>query len=129
MRPTRASKSIAAWLAAFGMLMAALAPALSHALGSEPARGWAEVCSALGWKIVNVEPTSGSPRPASDAGHLLEHCPYCSMHATWAALPPSPAATLALPALSFELPRLFLRASRSLFAWTAPPSRAPPLSV
>ena len=129
MRTTRASKSPAAWIAAFGILMAALAPALSHALRGNAQAGWVQVCSALGSKIVNVDASPDAPRPAGDGGHLLEHCPYCSLHTAIDALPPAPAPALVLLTLSFELPRLFLSAPRDLFAWTAPQSRAPPLSA
>jgi Protein of unknown function (DUF2946) len=129
MHSTRASKSPAAWIAAFGILMAALAPALSHALRSNSQAGWVQVCSALGSKIVNVDASSDAPRPASDDGHLLEHCPYCSLHAAIDAMTPAPASGLVLLTLSFELPRLFLSAPSDLFAWTAPQSRAPPPSV
>jgi hypothetical protein len=129
MRSTRASKSVAAWIVAFGILMAALAPTLSHAVRGNAQAGWVQVCSALGSKIVNVDALADAPRPAGDVSHPLEHCPYCLLHAAIGAKPPAPAAGLVLPALLSEIPSLFLSASRDQFAWTAPPSRAPPISA
>lgn len=129
MHSTRASKAAATWIAAFGILMTALAPTLSHALRGNPQAAWVQVCSVLGSKIVNVDALPDAPRPGGDAGHPLEHCPYCSLHAPVAALPPAPATGLVLLAVSFGMPRLFLSAPRDLFAWTAPQSRAPPLSA
>jgi hypothetical protein len=129
MRPTRASKTIAAWIAALGILMAALAPALSQALGGDAQASQVEVCTALGPKFITVGESKGAPQPSNGSGHLFEHCPYCSLHAAIDAMPPAPAAALALLTLSFAAPRLFLLAPRSSFAWTTPQSRAPPLSA
>ena len=114
MRLPRTSRFIASWLAVLAILMAALAPAVSQARGGSP---WAEVCSAA----------DGAPRqPAAPAGHVLDHCPYCGLHADGFA--PAPAAAdagLLLP-LRFERPLAFWAAPRTPHAWRGAPPRGPP---
>ncbi len=113
------------------MLALALLPSLSHALAH--ARGgdsaWAEVCTPRGMRLVALD-ADGATDPAAPvqaAGHL-EHCPLCALGADTAALPPAPAADLALPAGASLLPPLFLLAPRTLFAWRSAQPRGPPFA-
>lgn len=104
-----------------------LMPALSQALqrtGSDP---WAEICTALGANRVSAvdQATKGSV-PESPTEHLLQHCPYCTLHATVLGMPPAPPTVAALMPLRFALPELFLASPRTLFAWSTAQARAPP---
>lgn len=87
---------------------------------------WTEICTALGARLVRVgDAAPGSSAPKLPGEHLLQHCPYCSLHAT-GGLPPAPASPLVLPALSFGLPERFYSAPATLHAWASAQPRAPP---
>ena len=123
-RPLRALTS---WIAVLAILMAALAPTISHALGSKASANWIDICSSVGakWVQPNAEPTGKAPNPA--AAHVFDHCPYCSLHANATGLPPT-SVTLALPLVfGDEFPIAFLAAPRTLHAWVSAQPRAPPL--
>jgi hypothetical protein len=113
-----------ALLAVFGLVFA---PTISHALAHGGNSAWAEVCTPQGMKLVALDehgvPDTSAP-PSTTISHL-DHCPLCGLGA--AALPrAAPAPWASLPGLRHTLPRLFLQAPRTLFAWAAPPSRGPP---
>ena len=114
------------WLAVLAVFVAALAPALSHALRSGAVDGWAEICSTEGARWIKVDPASKAPQPTAPAGHALEHCAYCSIHAATLGLPPA-LASWAAPidptrlAAALELPP-----TRGLGAWQRPQARGPP---
>jgi hypothetical protein len=124
---SRLLRRTTAALACMAILLAALAPAISHALSD---RGkshslWAEICSSAGLKLVKLElgpkaPAHGEPVSAFD------HCPFCQTHGSMPGLPPT--VSLSLPAYSgtFPLPELFYQAPRPLFVWASAQSRAPP---
>jgi hypothetical protein len=77
---------LATWAAFVAVLMAALAPALSHALASRGDAGWVEVCTAEGSRW--VQGSGGPGEPAAPAGaHALDHCGYCTLHTDDPALP------------------------------------------
>jgi len=123
---TRA-RSLISWVAIMAILMAALAPAISHAMRAETQNAWLEVCSASGFRLVRVDASVDRKIPDTSAAHLLDHCPYCSLHTSAFAPPPAPLnGWLALP-MAFEVPRLFLTAPRTLYAWRTSQPRAPPL--
>ncbi len=108
--------------------MAALAPALSHALQAGVPEGWIEICTELGPKLVaGDEVAPKKPSPASPADHLLKHCPYCSLHITDLGLPPVSVDIALLDALASPVPALFLSAPRTPHAWVTAQPRAPPL--
>lgn len=88
----RSTRRFAAWLAVFAMLLAALAPTVSHAL-SPATGGTIEVCSVDGPRSI---PDPDAPAPAPH--NALEHCPFCATQAGSFALPNAP-----LPA--FDAPR------------------------
>lgn len=113
-------------MAGLAILMAALGPTISQGLRGDSVAGWAEVCSAQVGRAIKID-GAGGPVPAPDPGHSFEHCPYCSLHNGAGWIPTVSVAQLPLLLLSFELPRLLLAGSRSLFEWTVPQSRAPPV--
>lgn len=111
------------------MLMAALAPAISHALAARtPVSYVAEICSVAGDGAVKMvhEGAPDPSGPAKDALHAGD-CPFCLTHAQLPALPPATSDLIAVASATFPLPSLFYQASRQLYAWAAPQSRAPPL--
>lgn len=127
MRLAPVTRRLAAWIALCAMLMATLAPAVSQALGSGPS--WIEVCTAQGsrWVASADDDASSTPKPSGE--HLLEHCPYCSLHTPALGLPPSPMRMLPADPLGRAVPQAFLSAPRTLHAWVRAQPRAPPLAA
>jgi Protein of unknown function (DUF2946) len=118
-----------AWLACLSVLLAALAPAVSHGLQARGNAQWAEVCTAAGSALVRVDATGGDQTaPPLPGSHLLQHCPYCSLHAPDLALPPAPACALQAAAAGEEAvaPQPSVPPSAGLWARAQP--RAPPRS-
>lgn len=123
MRLRRPARLVATWLATLALLLAALAPTLTHALaGTKAAAAWIEVCSAEGSRWLPAADHDGGRTSA----HTLEHCPYCSLQSDLPLLPPAP--PLALPPALAAMPvrAAFLSASRTLHAWATAQPRAPP---
>lgn len=114
-------RQVSLWLAIMAVLMAALAPAVSQAVRAADPLAWAEVCSASAKSAA-----AGQQAPADGAAHLFEHCPYCSLHSAGLGMPPAALSLALLPALSAELPALFLGGPRGLHSWTAAQPRGPP---
>mgnify|MGYP000954888306 CR=1 FL=1 len=86
MRPAR--RRVAAWIASFGILLAALAPALAQAFG--PGAGspvpWSEICSASG---TGTTPDVESSTPGDgQTAHDAKHCAWCTSQGTHAWLVP-----------------------------------------
>lgn len=108
-----------AWVLLCALVVAALAPGVARAMAfaQEQFAPWSVVCSA---------PADGPAAPGHEAVHLMEHCAWCSLHATPMAPPPADGATLQHPALRHAVPALFLHAPRPLPAWAAAQARAPP---
>lgn len=79
MRFRRASRVLTSWIAVVAILMAALAPSISSALGAGNGASWLEVCSSVGAKWVQPDGSTSEQAPASGNVHLFEHCPYCSL--------------------------------------------------
>jgi len=124
------TRRIAAWLATFAILLAALSPTVSHAMAAvRGGASWVEVCTASGPALVKVAGEQAPTAPAKsgntpDLTHF-DHCPFCFTHAGTAGLPPA-AAALPVALGAHAVPELFLRAPRPLFAWVAGQPRAPP---
>ncbi len=112
------------WVVVVALAMAALLPALAQALGASRGAGWVEVCSAQGATWVQVGEDAAPGEPAA-AGHA-EHCPYCTTPAHGLGVPAAPAAVTAPADLAHALPRAFLAAPSTAFAWVSAQPRAPP---
>jgi Protein of unknown function (DUF2946) len=124
MRASRAHHRLTGWIAALAILLASLAPSLSHALGSAEGSSWIEICTSQGSKWVEAGDDNSAPAPT--AGHVFEHCPFCSIQAPVLGLPPSPE-LVPLPIEGHgEFPPAFYAAPRTLHAWVSARPRAPP---
>jgi hypothetical protein len=109
------------WLALVAMLGLALAPSVSHALSAQQSpHPWTEICSSS---------SSGSGKQPGSGGAAmhLEHCALCCVATSAMGMPPAPIAVLPAPAGANYVATLFLAAAHSLFAWSPPQARAPPL--
>lgn len=121
-------------IASLAILLAALAPSVSHALVAFGEEGsfWAEVCSAAGIKLVKLDADKGEPahdnKDHHKAANAFEHCPFCSNHAGMAGLPPSSVEALPVSSGSSPHPALFYQSPRPLFVWASAQSRAPPVN-
>jgi hypothetical protein len=124
MRAFRAHRRLTSWIAVLTILLVTLAPSVSQALGFTKGASWIEVCSTQGSKWVQND--SGDSDSPTAAKQLLEHCPYCSIHAPMLGMPPSPAAVLLQREPRNGLPAAFLAAPRTLLAWVSAQPRAPP---
>jgi hypothetical protein len=100
---SKVTRRFTAWIACFAILLAALAPSISHAMaGAGSTSAWIEICSIAGTRFV----------PADDGGSP--------------GLPSNPLLTLPVIDGKPVLPSLYYQASRPLFAWASAQSRAPP---
>jgi hypothetical protein len=115
------------WLASLAILMPVLAPTVSHAMQDDGPLRWAEICSASGSKQLLLDGSDTRPQDPTPS-HVLEHCPYCSLHSSALGMPPAATMLPLLVALGEPVPELFLRAPRPLFAWASAQPRAPPLN-
>lgn len=118
------------WIAALAILFGAMAPAISRTMAAGDARAAMpdpamEVCTMLGMKTVPAADHGAKPDPGK-TDHMLEHCPYCAVHATPGILPPPAPSPTALPALSASCPPLFYRSAATPFAWSPARPRGPP---
>lgn len=129
MHRARRPHLLLSWLTLLAMLVGVLAPTVSHAVQSRQAGfNWIEVCTAQGsaWVSRQDQPTGRNSSIPMSSAHMLEHCPYCALHAEGWAPPPSVWAVDFRPVV-FEAPRLFWVAPRTLHAWLAAQPRAPPM--
>lgn len=111
------------WIAAWAVLMSALAPAISHALAQDGEAPWVEVCTSSGSKW--VDPSTGEEAPAPGDGPATGPCGYCVLHVDAAAFgPDSP--RVPVTGTAHHVADAFLSAPRVAHAWRAPHSRAPP---
>lgn len=118
-------RQLATWVTLVALVLATLAPGIARALSF--AQGelapWGQICS------VNDKLTeSRSGTPAEPSAHLLDHCPFCSLHSDTVDLPPAPIAIADAALLGHAVPQLFLEAPRTLHAWASAQPRAPPRS-
>ena len=113
-----------AWIASIAVLLMSLAPSVSEAI--ENARGGApvEICSMGG--LMRVTPHPDHP---DGSGHLLQHCPYCALHAHALAPPPAPITAWARVVLPRDMPVLFLQAAHTAHAWVSARLRGPPAAA
>jgi hypothetical protein len=121
----RRHRQLATWVTLLALVLATLAPGMARALAV--AQGdlapWGQVCSANGNSSSQPAQT-----PADTVAHLLDHCPFCSLHSDTLDLPPSPLTVAEAQPLGHALPWLFLQAPRTLHVWASAQARAPPLA-
>ena len=128
-----------AWIAIVAMMVSALAPAISRAMGpDESGRYLIDVCSAAGTHQVSLTAEEAAfygelaiPVGDGEGGDatMLDHCPYCSASFNLAMLPPAGAQTVFAVIGSQIAPKLFFVSPRPLFAWSPAHPRAPPAHV
>lgn len=124
MHPLRRYRRWTSWMASLAILVAALAPALSHALGGWPGAGWVEVCSSQGARWVQADQVPQDSAPAGlQAG---DACLYCSVHAPALGLPSLPAWMPLSSRLSQALPPAARATHVNSPAWLSAQPRAPP---
>lgn len=121
---------MAAWLAIFAILLASLAPSISHAVA---AARWADSLPLE--TICHAEPDGGAldqhahTAPSHSQGDVdlhFEHCPFCFTHAGSFGLMPVAAIAMPLVAGTAIRPALFYRSPSPLFIWVSAQPRAPP---
>lgn len=132
----RTLRHVTAWLAALAVLMAALLPALSHAVMSRLVAtngGLVEVCTVSGMAWVSADTvalgqsqTGLQGSGSGDTGIVMAGCDWCATHAPGWSLPPVAALSLPLPVQLADVPLAFLHAPRLLAVWASAHSRAPP---
>jgi Protein of unknown function (DUF2946) len=122
-------RSFASWIACLGLLMAALAPTISHAMHLASLADGTTMCPQMAAMHASVdEPHGAGPaQPSQPASHAFEHCPYCTLHAYAAGSLPASPTLVALLDLRFQLPQPRPVPIARSGEWTAPQPRAPPL--
>jgi hypothetical protein len=136
--------SFAAWIACFAILIAALAPTVSHFLGEHGLHLNAGLqadrllTAMVDESVCHSPETVGATQqeantPADPAPHEptlhAEHCPYCLNHSL--ALGPQAHKHTVFPALPqlSERPPLFYRSTLPLAIWASAQPRGPPRIV
>lgn len=120
---------LAAWIACFAILFAALAPSVSHALGAARGDLWTEVCSPGGARMVKVGmDQAGEGGQGPIASTAFEHCAFCALHGGASGLPPGDPMVVHILTANKLRPFLFYQAPRPLPIWTVAQSRAPPVA-
>ena len=128
------TRRLAAWIACFAVLLAALAPSISQAIANakqQSGSGWAEICSVAGIRFVQVV-EDGTTEDGKSAGKAMqmEHFAFCSTHAGSVGLPPtSPVLPLPVAMGTAIFPALYYQSPAPLFIWSTAQSRAPPALV
>lgn len=128
------TRRLAAWIACFAILLAALAPSISQVIANakqQSGSGWAEICSVAGIRFVQVV-EDGTTEDGKSAGKAMqmEHCAFCSTHAGSVGLPPtSPVLPLPVASGTAIFPALYYQSPAPLFIWSTAQSRAPPAFV
>ncbi|MCU0969650.1 MAG: DUF2946 family protein, partial [Rubrivivax sp.] len=94
MQAFRARRRATSWLMLVAMVLAALAPALSHALAlgsGEPA--WVEICTSEGsrWVKPGAAQESVPAQPADAVAAHSDHCLFCQAGTQGMAPPPTQA--------------------------------------
>ncbi len=114
----------------FAILLASLAPSISHALAAAHGNSevWVEICSATGSRMVKLDANDfGNPTQHEPAATHVANCLYCLTHVD--SLGPLPETRIVIPVFSLEtdLPSLYFNSPRPLFIWAKGQPRAPPV--
>lgn len=126
MNAMRARARVTSWIAVLAMLLASLAPALSHALASAAAASWVEICTAQGSKWILADEDRAERERVPVSTNLTDHCPCCRLQALTLGLPPAEPVVHALLPLAHEAPRAVPAAPASSCTWIVALPRAPP---
>ncbi|NHZ41545.1 DUF2946 family protein [Massilia aquatica] len=123
MRVKRRASALASWMAMLAMLMAILAPALSHAFAGDATAAYlsADICRAG-----SAAAAADAAAPGSHEGKP-KHCPYCHHGNGMLLLPPAPRA-LALAVADAPPAAQLPAAPKARSAWTPAQARGPPLA-
>lgn len=122
---------LAAWIACLAILLNALAPAISHAFGTQ--RGEQALLGAVcttdrsGLARALLAAAAADENGGGNLQGMNASCPYCATHAGAFLPPAAPVVRLPVDGLRHSPPPLFLDAPRPLFAWAATRSRGPPI--
>lgn len=123
-------RSVWIWLAAFAVLLSAIAPTISHA--SRSVRGvdldYISICTTSGMKWVDVKTgeTLDTAPDSAEVDNQPDRCDGCLSH-PHALLPHSFESSVQLVLTQSEKPFLFFHAPKRLYAWSQANPRAPPL--
>jgi Protein of unknown function (DUF2946) len=109
------------------VLLAALAPTISHALAaaSDAKMSWMQICDGYSVKWVKVD-SNGKPIVPSQAASHFDHCPFCLNHAGVIGILPGTKSLFKLAIVHEIFPKLYYHSHRPLFAWASAQPRAPP---
>ena len=126
MQMSRATRALTSWIAILAILMAALAPAIAHALTANGSHPWIEVCTSSGSKWIQSDSSSGDPSSDRSGVQDLAHCPYCTLQVHTPVLLPSQN-DVTLPAQAgSSAPVAAIGTPRAPHAWASAQPRAPP---
>lgn len=114
--------AVVVWIALCAILMAALAPSISHMLAR---RGEADAPFCNMPEHAMTHASSAADKSAH--GMNMDDCGYCSMQAHLPMLPSVAAVAPLMLDIVRCAPPLFFLAPRPLFVWLNARSRAPPL--
>lgn len=119
----RNNRHLIHWIAAFAMLMSALAPAVSQAVSlSQHGQGFAmEICAADGSKLqVHIQ-----SEEQDNFAESMQLCPYCMAQSS---ITPAlnTSLTFQAPQALALLPQLLYQSPKPISVWITPPSAAPP---
>src|SRR3954467_6429983 len=113
---SRVLRQLASWIALVAIVAVTFMPTLTHLAARSI--DLADVCSA---------DVSRSPGSGGEPGHhVLDHCPYCALHADLAMLANPPVDGVQRVVAFSEFPAAFLQAPRANLVWWAAQPRAPP---
>ena len=144
MKKNRFRHALAVWTACFAVLLASLAPSISHFLAAPASsivianKGDLAVGSVhphhegMQHRVgVELATDKGLGEHAHGSGHdspalHFEHCPFCFTHAGSFGLPPSVFPSLPVVKIPFAVVALSYFWPRQSVSWTAAQARAPP---
>ena len=124
----RSFRKLAAHLALAAVVLHAFAPAVSHAMMAKSVKSLVELCTAQGFKLIEVDSGAGTDLGKSKPGVKVSHeCAVCAA-ASAPTSPPSEVIFLDVPAFHCGL----IPVSSSSFAFAdalhlSPPPTGPPV--
>lgn len=137
---TASRRFVSTWIAIAAILLNALMPTVSLALGSVRTQGqpdngdWIEICSVTGSTWVRLgqdgqllAQTRIKPAHAPAATHD-DHCLYCLTHGASFGLPPALALVLPIWSMERDLSAGHEPAAHAVLEWITPATRAPPVA-